>query len=71
MTERYLYLFLGLIAAIALFQIWAVIEISRYTASAHKNKRKWTNIVLAVPVFGVIAYYAFGKRDFNRTEEED
>jgi hypothetical protein len=56
------------VGAMAILQIWTVQVISRYPSSAHKLKRKWTGIVVAMPFFGAMAYYLFGKKDFDELE---
>jgi len=70
MPAYYTYLFFGFII-LALFQLWIVIKISNFPAALHKTKRKWINIVLAFPLFGAIAYIAFGKTEFKTIEKED
>lgn len=52
-------------------QIWTVVEISRLPDAAHRNKRKWINFVLAVPLFGVIAYYVFRKKEVTDPDDGD
>jgi type II secretory pathway component PulF len=45
------YLFSAFILLV-LLQVWLVYLISNYPASAHKLKRKWTGVVLSLPLFG-------------------
>ena len=54
---------------IVFVQLYIVYEISKYPMSSHKSKRKWTNIVLLMPLFGMLAYFLFGKKEFKGLEE--
>jgi len=64
------YVFLIFIAIVTL-QLWAAYRISNYPLSAHKLKRKWIRIVLTMPLFGLLAYFLFGKRDFKDVTNDD
>lgn len=63
------YVFLVFIA-IVVTQLWVAYRISNYPLSAHKLKRKWIRIVLTMPLFGLLAYFLFGKRDFKDVANE-
>jgi len=49
----------------AILHLWVVIEISRFPTRFHRNKRKWTNVVLFYPFFGIIAYFFIGRKAFK------
>lgn len=63
--EDHFALIFSILIIIAAIDLWIVVEISKFPIKYHRNKRKWTKIVLRFPLFGILAYYFSGKKTFE------
>jgi len=64
MDYRILIYSLGIV--IVILNLFVVIKISKYPYQKRKEKAFWTNIILIFPFFGILLFYAFGKKAFER-----
>ena len=55
---------------LVLLQVWMVYVISNYPASAHKLKRKWTRVVVTLPLFGALIYFLVGRAELREFKDD-
>ena len=60
-NAAYLYIFFDVVALLTVVSL-----INRHDSSAYRIA--WLIIVLAIPVFGLLLYFAWGRVDFNKKE---
>ncbi|RZL19114.1 MAG: hypothetical protein EOO89_04300 [Pedobacter sp.] len=67
-TEAFLF-FGSILVFIVLADIWAILDISKFSYKQRNNKWIWTNIVLFLPAIGLFAYIFNGRHILRKQQQ--